>query len=702
MNRAPSSVWSRLLLLLAALSALWSASLVLHPVDHWIVNIQLAGLALFAAIIFGAFSMDLRRRAQAVRALHASEARAQLIVSSAQDGIITMDEAGLIGSFNPAAERMFGYAAAEITGRKLDVLLPLYRWELSGKEGRVALGRRNDGSTFPVELMTGEAMAGGRRIYSGILRDITERTRAEEALRRERNFVSAILDTAGALVVVIDVSGRIVRFNRACEETTGYRLDLVSGKRIWDIFLAAEETAAVRSTFDRVMAGEYPSKSEHYWITSDGARRLISWSITALADREGKVEYAIAIGIDVTERKRLEEQLLHAQKMDAVGRLAGGVAHDFNNLLTAITGYSELLMHALREQDPLRKDVEEIRRAGERAASLTRQLLAFSRKQVLQPKVLDLNTVVRDMEKMLRRVIGENIELATSLDPRLGRVKADPGQIEQVVLNLAVNARDAMPRGGKLIIETGNVVLNELYGNRHVGVDLGSYAMVAVTDTGCGMDAETQSHLFEPFFTTKELGRGTGLGLSTVYGIVTQSGGKIWVYSEPGHGTTFKIYLPRVQERSGEPIAENPVKVANGSETILLVEDEDEVRGLIRKIVHKHGYTVIEARAGDEALQAAQSHPGPIHLLLTDIVMPRIGGPELARMLHQVRPGTKVLFMSGYPDGAVQNQRLLEPGAAFIQKPFSPSVLAVKIREVLDAEADPSALSAPAVARSTT
>lgn len=650
---------------------------------------QVAALALFVAILLGAFYWDFRRRRVAERALRDSEALARLIVSSAQDGILTMDETGAVLSVNPAAERMFGFPGDHIKGQKVQVFLPLFRWQLAGASiGPLqwTAGRRSDGSIFPVELVVGEAVAGGRRIFSAILRDVTERTRSEEALRRERNFVTAILDTAGALIVVIDSNGRVVRFNRACEEATGYSSDLISGKRIWDVFLIPDESAEARSAFERALSGEYPTKTEHHWIASSGARRLIAWSITALTDRDGKVEYAVGIGIDVTERKRLEEQLLHAQKMDAVGRLAGGVAHDFNNLLTAITGYSELLMNALKEQDPLRRDVEEIRKAGERAASLTRQLLAFSRKQILQPRVLDLNTIVTDMEKMLRRLIGEHIQLQTGLDPKLGRIKADPSQMEQVILNLAVNARDAMPNGGKLTIETANVVLNELYGNRHLGVDLGSYVMVGVTDNGTGMDAETQAHLFEPFFTTKEQGKGTGLGLSTVYGIVTQSGGKVWVYSEQGQGTTFKIYLPRVDEKAAEQRTPAVPAERRGSETILIVEDEAEVRTLISKIVRRLGYTVLDARDGVLALEASSRHQGPIHLVLTDIVMPGMNGPELAQKLSVTRPETKVLFMSGYPDEAVMHQGLLDPGAAFIQKPFSPKGLAAKLRELLDGE----------------
>ena len=392
-----------------------------------------------------------------------------------------------------------------------------------------------------------------------------------------------------------------------------------------------------------------------------------------------------AVRQELAERKRLEAQLLHSQKLEAVGQLAGGVAHDFNNLLTAIIGYSDLVLMSLGQNDPSYKDVEEIKKAAERAASLTRQLLAFSRKQMLQPKVLDLNATVAHMEKMLQRLIRENIELVTILDPALGHIKADPGQIEQVIMNLAVNARDAMPLGGRLTIETANVVLDENYARQHMEVQPGPYVMLAVSDTGMGMDEETQSHIFEPFFTTKGVGQGTGLGLATVYGIVRQSGGHIRVYSEPGHGTTFKIYLPRIEEiiESGRR-APIPSEFPPGRETILLVEDEDLVRDLARRVLLQRGYTVLEARHGREALQICEQHRGQIHLLVTDVVMPLINGRELAERLTTLHPEMKVLYISGYTGNIIIHQGLLEPGMAFLQKPFTPAALAHKVRQALD------------------
>jgi signal transduction histidine kinase len=393
------------------------------------------------------------------------------------------------------------------------------------------------------------------------------------------------------------------------------------------------------------------------------------------------------------ERARTEEvlreteaQLRQAQKMEAVGRLAGGVAHDFNNLLTVIRGYSELLLGRLGPTDAMRKDMEEIKKAADRASGLTRQLLAFSRRQFIAAKVVDLNALVANMDGMLRRLIGEDIvELCAELDSSTGAIKADPGQVEQVIMNLVVNARDAMPTGGRLTIETRNVTIGKAVHLDAVGVAPGSYVLLVVRDNGHGMDAETQSHLFEPFFTTKEKGKGTGLGLTTVYGIVKQSGGSITVESAPGRGTTFRVYFPRVeQEVSGLTGAVKAIDPVRGRETILLVEDEPAVRGLVHETLRLHGYTVLEARHGIEALLTSAKYVGPIHLLLTDVVMPQMSGPEVAEKLLTVRPGIKVLYMSGYPDHPVFDRGGVSRETGFLPKPFSPQVMAQKVREVLD------------------
>jgi signal transduction histidine kinase/ActR/RegA family two-component response regulator len=390
--------------------------------------------------------------------------------------------------------------------------------------------------------------------------------------------------------------------------------------------------------------------------------------------------------LELFERERVnQEQLRQAQKMEAVGRLAGGVAHDFNNLLTVIGGYSDLALRKVTEESPVRRHLIGIKNAGDRAADLTRQLLAFSRKQVLQPRVLGLNSVVADVDKMLRRLIGEDIDFLTALDDSLGQVMADPGQVEQILMNLVVNARDAMPNGGKLTIQTANVSLDEEYARTHNAAQPGSYIMLAVSDTGCGIDAQTRERIFEPFFTTKEVGKGTGLGLSTVYGIVKQSGGNIWVYSEVGHGTTFKVYFPRIEQQA-EVVAQRatPMDLINGTETVLLVEDEDVVRKMVLEILQLRGYDVLEARHGKEALALAAGCGKSIHMMVTDVVMPQMNGPELAGHLEQSFPDLKVLYMSGYTDEAIVHHGVLDEGVAFLEKPFTPDALARKVREVLN------------------
>src|SRR5205809_352974 len=417
------------------------------------------------------------------------------------------------------------------------------------------------------------------------------------------------------------------------------------------------------------------------------AEALKNYQSTEAALRNSKESYRSLVegGRDVTERLGLEQQLRLAQKMEAVGRLAGGVAHDFNNILTAITGHAELLLEALGLNYPRRADVDEIRRSAERAAGLTRQLLAFSRQQVLQPKVVDLNALVLDMDKLLRRLIGEDVELATVLDPTLGRVTADPGQLEQVIVNLAVNARDAMPQGGKLTLETRNIDLDSSYTLEHSLVKPGPYVQLTVSDSGIGMDEETQAHAFEPFFTTKPRGQGTGLGLAMVYGTVKQSGGFIWVYSEPGRGATFKIYLPRVDTPTEAAALPAPaVQPARGPETVLLAEDEPAVRAIAQPALERHGYTVLPAATGAAALALAAQHAATIDLLLTDVVMPGMSGRDLADRLTAQRPGIRVLYISGYTDNAIVRHGMLEPGLAYLQKPFRPDALVRKVREVLD------------------
>jgi signal transduction histidine kinase/ActR/RegA family two-component response regulator len=449
--------------------------------------------------------------------------------------------------------------------------------------------------------------------------------------------------------------------------------------------LTPEEARESDSRLARVRAGEeVPPVREAEIVRKDGSRLWVEITATNVL-KEGRVVGRLTLVHDLSETKRLEEQLRQSQKMEAIGHLAGGVAHDFNNLLTVIGGRALLALERSRHDPGLQPALELIARTADRAAALTGQLLAFSRRQILQPRVLDVNTVLAGVEPILRRTIGEDIDLVIRSDPAVGRVRADPGQLEQVILNLSVNARDAMPEGGQLTLETANVVLDETYARHHPDVQPGSYVLLAVSDTGIGMDAATRARLFEPFFTTKETGKGTGLGLSTVYGIVKQSGGHIDVYSEPGQGAAFKVYLPRA-DAAPQPV-EAPVEGASprGSETVLLVEDEEGLRTLAREILELQGYTLIEASNPGEALARLEAHHGPIHLLVTDVVMPQMSGRELASRVAAARPETRILYMSGYTDDAIIRHGVLDPGTPFLQKPFAPDSLARKVRDALDA-----------------
>ncbi|MGH9761366.1 MAG: PAS domain S-box protein, partial [Blastocatellia bacterium] len=522
------------------------------------------------------------------------------------------------------------------------------------------------------------------RCWQGMMTDITERKVAEDALRDSRGFYESLVESLPQSVFRKDIEGRFTFANQRMCSLLGMPLADIAGRTDFD-FYPDSLAAKYRADDIRVMqTGETIDMIEEHQ-TPDGRNRHVQVIKTPVRDRADRVIGVQGIFLDVTERKELEHQFLQSQKMEAIGTLAGGVAHDFNNMLTVISGYSDLLLIGLEENCSHRPHAEEIKRAAERASALTRQLLAFSRKQVLQPTELNLNTVVLDMEKMLRRLIGEDVNLITALTPDPGLVTADAGQIEQVVMNLVVNAREAMPGGGTLTIETGLLRVDEVFLPEHPGLPPGAYMMLAVSDTGSGMDKETRSRIFEPFFTTKKPGSGTGLGLSTVYGIVKQSNGHIDVYSEPGTGTTFKLLFPvSSSEGEGSLTQRFASEVQCGCETVLVVEDEAIVRNLVKRVLEGCGYRVLEAVNGTEALALCAQHAGSIDAVLTDVVMPQMSASELARRIYDRYPDMKMIYMSGYTDGAIASHGILDPDVAFIHKPFTPASLTNKLRETLD------------------
>lgn len=518
----------------------------------------------------------------------------------------------------------------------------------------------------------------------GTIQDITARKWAEKALYQSEERYRALVENAHDIIYEHDLQGNYTSSNQAGEQITGYSLEETLKLNLAQT-VAPEYLEKSQDMVRRKLAGETITAYELETIAKDGHRISLEVN-SSLVFQNGVPVGVQGIARDVTGRKQLEEQLRQSQKLEAIGQLAGGVAHDFNNLLTVISGYSDLLLRRLPEDGPLRAHVTEIKKAGDRASGLTRQLLAFSRKQILQPKVLDLNAVVSDLDKMLRRLIGEDVDLMTITEPGLGQVKADPGQIEQVVVNLVVNARDAMANGGKVTIETSNARLTEDYAQQHADCLPGAYVMLAISDNGSGIPPAVRNRIFEPFFSTKGAGKGTGLGLSTVYGIVKQSGGQIWVYSEADKGTTFKIYLPRVDEVIDDEAEIAQGAAPHGNETILLVEDEAQVRQIAQQILLSLGYHVITAENGEHALSIAAAYPDDINLMITDVVMPQMGGRELAERLSPLRQHLRVVFMSGYTDDAIVRHGLMDDRLEFIQKPFTADALARKVRASLDAD----------------
>jgi two-component system, cell cycle sensor histidine kinase and response regulator CckA len=527
--------------------------------------------------------------------------------------------------------------------------------------------------------------AGGGRLVGGISIDVTARLRAEYALRASEDRYRSVVELAGSVIVILDEDNRIVEFNRAAEAFYGLPRNAAIGKEFLQQCVPAGEREQVRGDLARARGGEAIRDRETQVVT-DGANHSFLWNASQLVEANQHSPGILVIGQDISELRRLETQLLLSQRMEGIGRLAGGIAHDFNNLLTAILGHAEMARTDVAPGDPALVNIAEITRAAQRAADLTRQLLAFARRQIIEPRIVDLNGLVLNVDKMLQRLLGEDVELVTVADPKLWHVRIDPGQFEQVLVNLAVNARDAMPEGGRLLIETGNVELDGDFARQHATVQPGPHVLLAVTDTGSGMDPDVLAHIFEPFFTTKEVGKGTGLGLATCYGIVKQNRGSIWVYSELGRGTTFKIYLPRTDAavESREAPEPSQADALQSNETVLLVEDEPVVRTLAADALRRHGFQVLTASTGTEALELADQTLRPFDVLVTDVVMPQMGGQQLAEHLRAQTPALKVLFISGYTDSVLTRDGVLKPGMTLLQKPFTPGQLVQRVRDLID------------------
>jgi two-component system cell cycle sensor histidine kinase/response regulator CckA len=662
------------------------------------IEIMLSPLESAEGILVTAAIRNISVRKAAEKHLAQMEGRYRGLLEAAPDAMVVVNSGGEIVLLNVQAERQFGYRRDELVGQKVKNIIPegfaerLIADALRSPADALAQqigtgielsGRRKDGSEFPIEIMLSPLASTEGILVTAAIRDISVRKSAERRLLESEEEYRLLFDSNPHPMWVFDIETlAFLAVNDAAVQLYGFSRDEFLGMTIKEI-RPIEQVPPLLEYLETMPDSPSLPATQVKHRKKDG-------SLLEVAGASNRIEFhgrraRLVLANDVSEKKRLEAQLLQAQKLEAVGRLAGGVAHDFNNILGVIIGYGEMAQRQLDPEHPVRSRVDQMVKAAGRAAGLTRQLLAFSRKQVLHPRAIDLNAVVVDVDKMLGRLIGEDIDLALRPAPGLGTVEADPGQIEQIILNLAVNARDAMPEGGRLTIETANVDLDEDYAAAHPPLKPGRHVMLAVSDTGIGMDEETRLQIFEPFFTTKPEGQGTGLGLATVYGIVKQSGGYIWVYSEPGRGTTFKVYLPRLDERA-EPIGAGAatVEAPRGQETILLVEDTAILQEVIRETLEERGYTVLLAANGEEALAVAGEREEQIHLLLTDVVMPKLGGVQLAKLLSASRPAIRVLYISGYTQGAISHDGVLGEGVMLLEKPFSGDQLARAVREALD------------------
>ncbi|HVE57457.1 MAG TPA: PAS domain S-box protein [Pyrinomonadaceae bacterium] len=685
-------------LLLALLVS--GATILLNPIppDTSVARIIFSHFSVLSLLIFVVFLISGRKKVE--KRLRESEKRYRHLFENSPLPMWVYEIGTLkFIAVNDAAISSYGYSRKEFLAMNIKDIrpaedLPALLEDLTKPIGKldetdIWKHRKKDGTIIDVEVTSHELIFDEKFSRLVLAHDVTERKQIEQSLRQAEASYRNLVELSPAIVYLakpfppyetIYVSPNVIKFGYQPQEW-------FSKNDMWISLVHEEDRARVLQMTEEAMSHNLDTDLEYRIVSRDSSIHWVHDKGCLVFDKNGNKIGWQGLIVDISETKQLGEQLRQSQKLESVGKLAGGIAHDFNNMLTAINGYSELTLRRLKKDDPLRRNIEEIKKAAERSAELTHQLLAFSRRQILKPKIVNINEVIDETSNMLQRLIGEDVQYVSILSPSAGQVEVDPGQLSQILMNLAVNARDAMPQGGKLTVETANVFLDPVYVQRHAGVLPGAYVQLAVSDNGSGMNAETKSHIFEPFFTTKPIGQGTGLGLATVYGIVKQSGGNINIYSEEGIGTTFKIYLPRVPGNQAEEIADlknYDKELLTGKGSILLVEDEEIVRTLTRQVLEEYGYTIHEARNGIEALEIAESINYNFDLLMTDVVMPQMGGRDLSNKLKEKLPHLQVLFTSGYTDDAVVRNGVIEIGTNFIQKPFSPDSLANKIREILN------------------